>query len=150
MVGRQIKFTGATRNDGPAAQSHQKIVVVQALADAAADLVEQLKVLVQLGNHTVQCFFRNGGVAAIAVVELFLAFQIFENIRLQLRAGSHLDDFKQRGQRKVVIHRFRSGHQLAHAVEKLLQSQVSANAFIKRVFVQDHEASFSAAIIARS
>jgi hypothetical protein len=39
---------------------------------------------------------------------------------------------------------------LAQAVEQLLQAQVSANAFVKRVFVQYHAASSIAAIIARS
>jgi hypothetical protein len=49
-----------------------------------------------------------------------------------------------------VVQRLRAAHQLAQAVEQLLQAQVCADAFIKRVFVQYHAASSSPAIIARS
>ena len=98
------------------------------------------KAPVQLIDHGVKNAFGNGGVAAIAVVELPLTFQVFQDVGFELGAGGHFDDLEQSGQCKVVVQRVCAAHQLAQAVEQLLQAQVSANAFVKRVFVEDQRA----------
>ena len=96
----------------------------------------------KLGNDFIEYRLSNGRVAPVAVEHMFLFFQVLQYVRLQVGAGTHIHDLEDRGECVVVLQGLLAREQVAQSLEQLLQSQVGSDAFVKRVFVQDHAVDF--------
>ena len=82
---------------------------------------------------------------------LFLFFQVFQDVGFQVRARSDIHDLEDRGECVVVLQCLLCGDQIAQPLEQLLQAQIGSDTFIEWVFVQDHAVRFQVAnIIART
>ena len=138
IVGRQVKFTGPTRDADTAAYAHQPVVFCQRLPGFARQAVQRLKTDVKLSDHRVKHTLGNGRVAAVSIQMGFLLVQVFKDIGFEIGACAHIHDFKQGGQRKVVVHRRFASQQLAESDKQMFQPQIGANALVKGVFVKDH------------
>jgi hypothetical protein len=64
--------------------------------------------------------------------------QVFQHIRFEVCAPTDFDDFKNRAEAKMVIGGVVTLQQQLKAAEQVFQTQVSADAFVERVFVKDH------------
>ena len=142
VVGGQIEATGATRNTRAAADTHEPFVFGQRLTCLARQGVKAGEAVVQLGNDAVQHRLGNRRVATVGVENVFLLFQIFQHLGLQVGPGGHIHDLENRGECVVVLQGVNAGHQLPQALEQLFESQVGPDAFVEGVFVQDHAAGF--------
>ena len=101
-------------------------------------VVERGEVAIELAHDLVQHAFGDGRVAAVAVEGLLLLVQVLHHVGLQVGARRHVHDLEDRGQRVVMIDGVRARHQLAETAEQVLQPQVGPDAFVERIFVQDH------------
>ena len=104
--------------------------------------VERLETTVQLGNHRIECGFRDRRVAPVAVELVFVFFDVFENVGFQVGACRHIHDLENRDQRKVMIERLGTWNQFPQPAEQLLKPQVGSEALVKGVFVKDHAGGF--------
>ena len=137
-VGWQIELTGPTGDADPAADTHQPVIFGQALPRLAAECVQIREAVIQLGDGGVERLFGNGRIAAISIELLLVLLQIFQYVGFHVGAGGHVHDLENGLDREMMIQRVRAVHQLCQASEELLQTQVGSNAFVERVFVQDH------------
>ena len=138
VVGGQVEFAGATRNADAAADAHEPVVFRQALARLAVHGIEVGETLFELADHLVQGVLGNGRVAAVAVEVLLVLLDVLEHIGFHVRPRRHVHDLEDRLDREVVVEGVFPGHQLSQAPEQVFEPEISPNAFVERVFVQDH------------
>ena len=101
-------------------------------------LFSAVKQRVELADHLVEHGFGDRRVAAVAVERLLLLVQVLHHVGLQVGARGDVHHFEDRGQGVVVVERVVARDQFAEAAEQVFQPQVGADAFVERVFVEDH------------
>ena len=121
------------------AQAAEEFAVRDTLAQPRALGDEALVASIDVGQQFIEHVFRDRGVATVTAELLFVAFEFFENVRFQIGAPTHIDDFEQRGQRKMVIHVSGSQQQLFKSPKQVFQTQIGANSFVEWVFVKNHK-----------
>ena len=150
VIGGQVKIAGAARNAGAAAQAFEPLVLFERAAKLIGCVIEGVDAGAELFDQVFQQIGGNIGVAAKVAHDLALAFQVFQDISLELGAGADAQNLKQGDQRKVVIELVGALNERENPLKQLLKTQISANSFVKRVFVEDHAQFSSAGIIART
>jgi hypothetical protein len=68
-----------------------------------------------------------------------VAIEVLEHVGFEVGATAHFDDFKQRGEAKMVIQGHFSHHELLKAIKQMLEPQIGADSLIKGVFKKDHD-----------
>ena len=150
VVGRQVKFAGAAGNAGAAAQAFEPVVLAQFLAQFARGIGQVEQAFFELLEQALQDFGGDGRVAAVGGHGLALAVQVFENVGFEVRSAADVEDFKQRDQGEMVVQRVIALLQRKEAGKQMLQTQIGANFFVKRIFVQNHAQFSSGGIISLS
>ena len=84
-------------------------------------VVQGFKTRIQFANHLVQHRFGNGRIAAISVQQVPLFVQILQQVRLQVGTRSHVHDFEQCGQGKVVVKVIHARCQLMQAHKQVFK-----------------------------
>ena len=108
------------------------------MAGFAVLLAELLESVVQLRQKGVERRLGNGRVAAERAHVRFLLVEVLQHLGFQVGAAGDVHHLEDGDQRVVVVKRAVARQQLAEAANQVLQPQVGANAFVERVFVQDH------------
>ena len=138
VVAGQIEGAGAAGNARAIADGHQPFVLDQQLTGFTI-LLAQLGVGgVDLTNDFVEHLDGNHRAGAVGVELLTLALQVFEQIRLQIGARSHIHDLEKRGDRKMVIDIAVALQEHIQTAQQILQPQVGAHAFVEGVLVNNH------------
>lgn len=68
---------------------------------------------------------------------MLLLIKVLEHIGLEVGPGTDIHDLEKCRQCEVVVKRFLACNELRQTNKKVLQPQVSADAFVKGVFVKD-------------
>ena len=134
-IGGQVEGARSARNTDPAANAHEPVVFRQALTGLAGLTIERGETVLQPRDDLVQHRLRNRRVTPVGVEGLFLFVQVFEHIRLQIRARTHIHYLKNSSNGKVVVQRGRAKHQLRQPKEQVFETQIGANALVEGVFV---------------
>ena len=98
--------------------------------------------MVDAGDHVVERPLRDRRVAAIGVQAQLLLLEVLQQVGLQVCTRGDVHDLEDRRQRVVVIDGRIARHQLAEAVEQVLEPQHRADALVERVFVKDQGGDF--------
>ena len=140
VVGRQVELARARGDADAAADAHQPVVGLQALACFAGGLLQGVVADLDAAQHLVQHGFVDGGVAAVAHELLFVAVQIAQQVGFEVGPRGHVHHFKDGGQRVVVVHRVFAPHEQGQALEQVFKPQHRADALAQWVFVDDQRA----------
>ncbi|MNT21859.1 hypothetical protein D3C72_1572140 [compost metagenome] len=93
---------------------------------------------VQLCNDLVEHVDGNHGAGTVGVELLALAFQVLEQVCLQVSARSHVHDLEQRGDGEMVVYIGAALQKYIQPAQQILQPEVRAYAFVKWVLVNNH------------
>ena len=74
------------------------------MAGFAGQRIEGIEAAIELAHHRIEHTLGNRRVATVAVQRVPLFVEVFEHVRLQVCAGAHVHDFKDRGQGKVMVY----------------------------------------------
>ena len=94
--------------------------------------------LLQFSKHAGQRIFRNRRIIAETEQSLALAFQLLNQIQLQIDAPGNVNDLKERQQRRMMFIRATLRKEIVSLGEQILQPQQRANPFAERIFVNNH------------
>jgi hypothetical protein len=103
----------------------------------ALQLVQALEGVVDAADDPVERGLRNAGVATEAVQLRAVALEFLQQVALDVGTRGHVHDLEKGGEREMMVHRRVARHQLAEAVEQVLEPQHRADAFVEGVLVQD-------------
>jgi hypothetical protein len=105
-------------------------VLPWALDEGVADGVE-------FGQHGVQHLGGDVGIAAVAQQALLLAFELLQQVGLEVGAAGHFQHVEDRREGDVVLQRMFLMHKELEFLVQVLQPQQRANPLVERVFVDD-------------
>ena len=108
----------------------------------AGQIVQGLETPVQLADHVIKSAFGDGWITSKTVKNVFLFVQVFEDIGLEVGTCTHIHDFKDGGERIVVIECLVARDKFCQSKKQVFQSQIGSDALVKGVFVKDHAAFF--------
>ncbi len=120
VVGGQIKSAGASRDGDAVSDAGEEVVLAHQLIDLGTQIVQVFKAGLNAHEHLEQDILVDTGVVFVGG-ELILVFvQVLEHVGLEVCSASDLDDFKEGGEAKVVIHSVLALEQQIKATKQVL------------------------------
>ena len=123
MIRGHVKLIGATWDIGPATDLHEPLVFAQMLACFADGLAQGGDRLFDLGKDARQSFKRDPWLVAKADHGLALALEFLQQVGLDIRAGSNLEDVEERQQRDMMVERIWPRNKVLEFSEQILESK---------------------------
>jgi hypothetical protein len=136
VIGRQVEFAGAARDDGAAADAHEPFIVADVLAGLALGGRGRCWP-VDFGQDGVEHLGLDIGIGLVGQQDLLLPFQLLQQVGLEVRASGDLQHFKNGGKGDVMLMRAFLVQEEDEFLVEVFQSQQRANTLIERVFVDD-------------
>lgn len=105
VVGRQVEFAGAARDDGAASNAHQPFIVAHVLPGLALRGDQGAGNAVEFGEDGVQHFGLDIRVGAVAKQALALALEFLQEVGFEVGTPGHFKHVEDGGQCDVMLHR---------------------------------------------
>jgi len=94
--------------------------------------------MIDLREDLVQRRFRDFGIAAQTLENLFLAFQLLKEVGFEIRAPRDVEDLEYREQRDVMVVMLVLLQEMFDALKQVLKAQQRPHALTQRILVADH------------